>query len=431
MSKKIFDIIPPGCKPLREKKETKDIIKEKIKEKKKKKSQMPKTRQKRAYPLITKLTVLFLLFLFVLVAINSQAYAEITIQPLQQEKLLEVNEITISDRFQELDIEEKTVPGEFFEITKTASQEFSATGQSQEEGMAEGMITIYNNYQESINLKATTRFLSSEGGKYFQIPEWVNLPAASQSGGKTVPGTVKVEVVAMGAGEEYNIGPSQFSVPGLVGSPLYYQIHAESESSMTGGFSQSVKEITEGDIESANQSLKEELDKAACQELENKVGEGFVFLPSAIFERTVETSCAAEAGEKKAGFSCQGTAEIRVLAFQESFLKSLAQDMISKAIASDQEIIEELLVIKEADAFPNQEKGEMKLDCKFSTEVYNDFSQEQLRAAVRGKDEQAIKSIIFRDFPAIEKVKMRFWPFWVNHMPDKNDRIEITIQLDK
>jgi hypothetical protein len=337
----------------------------------------------------------------------------------------------VSVQSEEVNLEESFIPGQFFEIEKSGSQEFSATGVSKEEGKARGTIVVYNNYEEAINLRATTRFLSSEGGKQFQSPDGISLPGAHQENGKTVPGTAIVDIVAMGAGEDYNIGPSNFSVPGLLGNALYYQIYAESDSPMTGGFSREVKEVSDDDIEQANQSLEEQLDNQACQELESKIGDDFIFLPSAIFEREIETSCSAEAGEKRDSFNCQGTARIKVLAFKDSFLRELAKDIIREEISPNQKTIEESLSIENINAFPNQGKEEMRLDFKISAAIYNDINEDSLKSAVKGKNEESIKEVIFRDFPEVEKVKMRFWPFWIKSVPDNLDRIEINIQLNK
>ncbi len=431
MSKKIFDILPPGYKSLKEKKEERKGIKERMREKKtrlEKKEQRPIA--KKPY-FVWKLAAIFVVLFLLFLIINSQAYSAITLQPFQEEKIFEGEKAIVSSQIESVNIEEGIMPGQFFEIEKTGSREFAATGLSQEEGRAKGTITIYNNYEESINLKATTRFLSSTEGKYFQMPDRVYLPGAHQEGGKSVPGTAEVEVIAMEAGEKYNIGPATFSLPGLVGSSLYYQVYAESDSPMTGGFSNQVKEISEEDIERAKESLKDQLDRQACQELEASVGEDFIFLSSAIFERTIETNCSGAVAEKKDSFHCQGTANITVLAFKKSLLRDLSRDIILDDVSASQKIIEDLLIIDNLNAYPNQAEEEMRLDFDISVAVYDDINKGKLKGAIKGKNEEEIKEIIFRSFSEVEKVKIKFWPFWIKSVPDNVERIEINIQLKK
>ena len=66
-----------------------------------------------------------------------------------------------------------------------------------------------------------------------------------------MPGSVHVSVQAVESGDGYNIAPSNFSIPGLKGTPSYYSIYATSTDAMSGGYTGKVKKVTDDDIQQA------------------------------------------------------------------------------------------------------------------------------------------------------------------------------------
>ena len=115
------------------------------------------------------------------------------------------------------DFDLKIIPGKVYSKTKEKWQVFETSGKTTEESKARGEIIVYNNADYPVSLIPGTRFLSSEGEKTFKTESRITVPQAkTDSSGKTTPGSLKVEVVAQEAGEDYNIGPADFSIPALV-----------------------------------------------------------------------------------------------------------------------------------------------------------------------------------------------------------------------
>jgi len=168
MTKKIFDILPPQLKP-----PTLTQSKPPVLKKKKDKE------SKKRYLFLKKIVLIAVLFFSLIALISSQAQSEITIQPFK-DSLTIVEELRISHQVEDIDFENKIIPAEFFEVEEEAWQEFSSTGESSEGRKAEGSIRVYNSHNppRSITLRATTRFLSSDGSKYFRSPERIYIPAA-------------------------------------------------------------------------------------------------------------------------------------------------------------------------------------------------------------------------------------------------------------
>ena len=165
--------------------------------------------------------VLFLLLLF---SVGSWAYlslskAQIEITP-KTEALAFKTKLTVKKDIKNPDFENKIIPGKIFEKEISLSQEFPSTGKATKESRAEGIIRVYNNYRLRQVLIANTRFqpplekfkppLEKDETPWFRTLKRVVIPPKSY---------VNVKVVADNPGEKYNIEPSKFSVPGLVGTP--------------------------------------------------------------------------------------------------------------------------------------------------------------------------------------------------------------------
>src|SRR3989344_6529655 len=136
-------------------------------------------------------------------------------------------------------------PGELQYETMTLSKEtslsVSATGEKHVERKASGNIVIYNNYNsESQRLIKNTRFETPEGLIY-RVDKSVTVPGRKSEGGVAAPGSMEITVYADQPGSSYNIGLTDFTIPGLKGDPRYEKFYARSKTPMTGGVSGVVK----------------------------------------------------------------------------------------------------------------------------------------------------------------------------------------------
>lgn len=140
-------------------------------------------------------------------------------------------------------------------ITKDVEKVVASTGEEQVSKKAGGKITIYNTGNLSQKLVVLTRFQTASGLVY-RITDAVTVPSSQLKNGKSIPGSIDVNVTADQAGDKYNIGLTDFTVPGFKGSTKYTQITAKSKTEMTGGFvgmqkivSAEVKDATDAELE--------------------------------------------------------------------------------------------------------------------------------------------------------------------------------------
>lgn len=144
-------------------------------------------------------------------------------------------------------------------VTQEASKELKATGEEKVNDSASGKITVYNNYSDKPQpLVKRTRFETPEG-KIFRIQDSIVVPGYKAEGGKTVPGSIEVEVFADEAGDSYNVEASDFTIPGFKDMEQFDKFYAKSTTSMTGGFVGVRKVVSKEDIEKASKDLEAQL----------------------------------------------------------------------------------------------------------------------------------------------------------------------------
>lgn len=200
--------------------------------------------------------------------------ATITIKPLKKETPISetyiVGEMERSELLQSKQIavnEEITIP------KKTVKKIFRK---------AEGEVTIYNNFSGQTQKFVKGTRLSTTDNKIFKIDESVTVPGKV---GET-PGSIKVKVVADQDGQEYNIGPTKFTVPGLKASPKYKDFYAESEKTFKGGASGNIAEVSDVDLQKGINDMKQKLIEGVQEKIDDDVPEGFVFNKDTLVLRT-------------------------------------------------------------------------------------------------------------------------------------------------
>lgn len=369
-------------------------------------------------------TIAFLIYL------SSPLYSKATLYltPKTEWKILE-KELEINADYKVVDFEKSIIPGKIFKIEKEKEENFFSTGKEFIKEKAQGIIRVYNSHTppQAITLRATTRFLSSEGGKIFRAPQRIFLPPAKVKRGKVIPSVVEVKVVAQQEGEEYNIGPSKFSLPGLAGTPFYFTIWAESEEPMRGGFKKEIKKVTEQDLAKAAQKLKENLTKLAKSALKNLVSQDYFFDANSFFVENFQSSCFSQAEEKTPEFNCRGKIKTGLIAFRLADLKKISKDYLSFSISSLKNFDEQGLELDYQVKNLLFEKGKIILDLKIKAKIYDKISFPLLLSQIKGKSTLQAQKIIKTQWPQIEKIKFEVWPFWTKKIPSVSERIKLKI----
>lgn len=356
--------------------------------------------------------------------------AEITVWP-KVDTLSYQEEITADKSAVLVDISKNIIPAQYFETTKTETQDFPATGNALNEGLASGTITIYNKYDPPtpFTFKAGTHFMS-DSGKLFVAPQKIIIPAAKKSGGKITPGSVQVQVRAVEGGSGYNIAPSNFSVPGLKGTAYYYSVYAESTKAMEGGYTGEIKKITDGDIQDAKNTLTQKTAEDTISALKAQIPSDYVLLDNAISSKTSNVSTGAKAGVVADNFSCQATVTASALAFKKSDIEQYVKDYIISRMPDGKVLVADSLKTDFSTNLVDVSNGKVKMSLSFSSGIYKEIDRNSLALSLLGKNENKVKDTINEALDGeVSGIKVKLWPFWVSSVPNSQKAVNIELKF--
>ena len=321
------------------------------------------------------------------------------------------------------------IPAQILEERQEQSFTYKATGTAQLEERAVGTVTVYNEYSSNPQtLVANTRLVSSDG-KLFRTTETVVVPGAKIEDGKIVASSTTVPVRADEPGQDYNIGPSTFSIPGFRGDPRYLAFYGKSEEAMSGGYSGVATVITENDINGAREKIEVEFLPQIEDVLRSKVPEALTLVEESLEARVETLEIDGTVGDPKEEFSVRfvGTAQAFLIK-EEDIDNSIAHHFInSTEYSKDFELDEDReveYVVKELDF----EKGYTEFNVNVNQQFNRIVDTNNILEQVKGKDEVEVRRILSGN-EALERAQVRFWPFWVSTVPDSGDSIEVQLEI--
>jgi len=357
------------------------------------------------------------ILLFLIIA-NVFSSASVLITPRTEAISVESTNIPIFEG--EYDPTVKSLTYTKSEVSKELSEKLKASGEEEVEIKASGRITVYNNYSDKDQpLVKKTRFESSDG-KIYRIQDSIIVPGQKTKGGKTVPGSIEVEVFADQAGEEYNIKSSDFTVPGFKNLPQFDGFYAKSKTEMSGGFSGMKKVVNESDRQNAEKTLSEQLRKDLVTMLEdNSLTEGKVVVyqdSDFLFESKEE-----QGGGDTVSFKTKGTLSVKLI--DVKYLANILSEIYIPTFNSSNDV-----TIKKPSDLTYSIQDE-KLTVSGNTKIEWVIDQDSLKKQLSGKSKSEI-STIFKEFDGIYEAAIDLKPFWKRNFPEDLDSIEVSIESD-
>lgn len=370
----------------------------------------------------------------VLIIVGITAYfslsrAEIEIWPEIEIKSFETR-LTVDKSVENINLSASLIPGAVLEESGTFPQEFNSSGEKTVEKKAEGVIRVFNDYQNDQILIAQTRFqaplekfkpsLEKDEEPWFRTIERVVVPAK---------GHIDVKVVADAPGEKYNIEPSTFSVPGLAGTSQYTLVYGKSSGAMSGGFKEEVFEVTQEDLEEAEKILTERATKEVKGVLKSKIPAGFVTLEEGFQTEILETFSLAQSGAELEKFIFQVKAKTQTISFKKEDLEKFSKDFITAEIPADKNFDQETLKIEYSPEAIDLEGGKVTLSLKLKAKIYSAIDETSLKQVLAGKSLTETQFFL-QNQPEVTRAQVELWPFWVKQVPENLDKIKIKIAVD-
>ncbi|TSC56508.1 MAG: hypothetical protein Greene041639_165 [Parcubacteria group bacterium Greene0416_39] len=319
---------------------------------------------------------------------------------------------------------DKAVPAKLFEQEKSLTRFFSASGSRVVDTKSSGTITVFNKRDVPQILVANTRFISQEG-RLFRLSQRVTVPAVSG----TVPGSLAVSVAAAEGGEEYNINPSNFSLPGLVGSPLYTLVYGKSQEAMSGGSKKTQAIVTNSDIQNARETLAADTTKLVKDALLSLIPSTYTVQDQSITTRVLEASTPVKEGAALDQFTFAVKVRAQALVFQQQDLETLSHEFLLESLKGEERVHEEtfraLYTVRSID----MKAGVIFLEGDVEAAVYLEPFFGELKNSLVGKKKGEAEVFLLAN-PAVARFNLSLWPFWMTVVPQDPDKLELSLRLD-
>jgi hypothetical protein len=375
---------------------------------------------------IIKIAFIFAFLVAVTIGITSFAFsgAKISISP-------KIETITLGGTFSAyLDPQPGQLQMEMMTLETQGSKTVPTTGKEYIETKASGTITIYNDHKDSNQrLIRNTRFESPDGLVY-RIDESIVVPGQYIEDGEVIPGSVEAVVYADEPDGKYNIGLTEFTIPGFKGSPQFENFYAQSDTPMSGGFAGDRLTVEDSVLIDTQKTLRNELQTKLLDKALAEKPERFLLFEDALFisfesQPTEEESGEALVTEKATLFG---------LLFDEN---TFAAHMAQNASANyDGEVVRfmdpESLTLQSNNAKDNEpwKSGSFDFSVSGSGDIVWILDHSALREDITGRNKDALH-VILSGYPSIDQAEAIIRPFWKGSFPNDPEKIRIEETIKK
>lgn len=301
-------------------------------------------------------------------------------------------------------------------VVITVEKEFESEGAEVIGKEVSGNAIIYNNYTKNQPLVASTRLLTHDG-KLFRIRNTINVPAG---------GSVEVEIYADQPNPEMAVESAKLTIPGLWAG-LQEKIYAETKTSLE--YKQKVKKyITENDVKDKARELKQLLLTKAKEEINEEYKE-YSRIIYKINENSVESEIDGEVGDEVDTFNYSMSAEIVVVAFDESKAATLAKQKFLSALSENKDLIsfDEKNIVYSLNNFDTDE-GTANINASFEGKVglKKDCSVIEIEKILGLNNEQL--EVYLKNLDEIAGYEIKYTPSFIKKVPKLIDRVNVEIK---
>lgn len=323
-----------------------------------------------------------------------QAKATIT---FKAENFQESVEVTINKNVTKIDSKELSIPATQSKVEKEISDKFAASGKKNIGNKASGEITFYNGIDLTAD-KIPSGSQLTANSKNFVTDGDITIPAVtvvSVIPPAFNPGTVKGKVVAVAAGEDSNLpANTKFTITALSGSKRD-NIYGQSTTALTGGSTQEVAVVTDGDIAAAQEKIKNRLISESKDEVLKKVPAAEKFVEGTIDQKISDLTSSVPANTQASDFTFKGKIQTTVLSFKENDFKDMLIPRFESKLPKNRVLVQRDKIsldyqVVSKDSLMESAVYKVTLNGKISSKI----DTESLRDQLRGKTSQDAKAIL-------------------------------------
>jgi hypothetical protein len=338
--------------------------------------------------------------------------------------------ITIDTAAKGIDAAKNIAPGIIITADETIKGDSAVTTRKDVQGRAQGTIKIVNNYTAAQRLIKGTRFqaplekfkpaLAKEETPWFRTTEDVTVEAKSSA---------TVKVVADGAGEKYNIDPSVFSVPGLVGTAQYTFVYGQSFEKFGGGSVGDTPQVAQADLDAAKTDIAGQAKAQFADKLKSQVPQGFVLLEDTVKIDLDAPQISVKIGDQVAKIPVTAHGKASATAYRVADIDNFGKDFILSKVPAGSIADMKSLEVKAAYAGLEAAAGKPALTVTAKITVYQGMDDSDLK---KGLSEKSFKEaeMFLQKLPGMKDAKIELAPLWRTSIPRELDRIDIQTILN-
>lgn len=307
------------------------------------------------------------------------------------------------------------------------SVEFEATGKKDDGEKATGTVELSRQAMSSTTVPAGTK-LKTSGGLVFVTNEAVTIPASSTSFPDcfptACPGKTTVTVSAAENGSKYNAANGSLS-----GAPD--GASASFTGPTSGGVTKMVTVVSQSDVQKAKEQIADEAIDEIKESLKAKFTNSELVLEESLETKYDDVKVSPEVGEEAetATLSTEVTYQLAAVSRDEigTFIDSYMKDELDGR--NDQRVYDNG---KDKAVFENEtnDDGVIRASLVATAHVGPRIDDAEVKEQARGKRYGEIQQTL-ESIQGVDGVDVKFFPFWVNSVPDDVNRITVEFKLNE
>ena len=297
------------------------------------------------------------------------------------------------------------------------SEKYTPTAVKNVPSTSKGKAIIYNKTNEDQTLVKTTRLLTPTG-VLFRLSDKVTVPANGQ---------ITTDVYADKSGAVSDIGPSQFTIPGL-STDKQKLIYAESKTAMSGG-SGTTKVVSESDLKAAEMDFAEKTKQAFLDQFKATAAN---FDQKIVSITAQHIAPSAKIGQETNEFTISGTSTLTVVFYsQQELIDTLNKEIGSNIDNGSEKILSlngEPQISVESVDFTT---ASARLAVTAQALVTLDANAPLLaKENFLNKNKSELERYIV-GLPHVISMNIKFTPSWITKTPGVPDKIKVIVKSVK
>jgi len=305
---------------------------------------------------------------------------------------------------------------------------FSPTGKKDAGEKATGSVILSAQSTSGVTVPAGTR-LTTSGGLVFITDSAALIPASTISAPDCFPtaceGTASVSVSAAENGSKYNAASGA-----LTGAPS--GVSAQLDNLTSGGVTRMVSIVTAGDVQAAKKKLADEDSASVRDELVAKFDKSTKVATESFVIGYENVESSPSIGKEANTAKLTATVTYTIYGVDQAELDSFIGEYLKTEINKDenrQRIYDSganEASFQEVKKASNGATATLIATAKIGPDIKDSYIKEQTRGKRYGEIQD-----IFSGVQGVEKVDVKFFPFWVNTVPDNDAKITVEFTVDE